>query len=596
MKKLTFLACAAMLTSAVVFTGCKNEDEPTKKAPTVTTDVTISLPGQVGGGSAAKRMPGRTIQTSGADDFAVNGMSGITLVPFSQSAKVTEDSKRHGDNIILGTIGTNVATASNGRTTVFENTKVPQGTSAFLFYGQSGATGTPYQTGVLTGTLTGEPKYINFALGSILTNLTDVTEDAAYTGLIAYLNSIITAKDTLYGGKEWRNLEATDNEGYYNMFQTFATTHVLNSYGVQRMMNDLYKSLSLNTVDSLAKAIRKAIKNETYVTVGANDTIILNAAYQNVPKKFGLPDGALAVYYDALTDKVFKGSVSSSSSSAAAAYGGLSTTDLTSYVYPASLWYFANSQIKTSNRSEKEHYTAGASWESILGEYANDNASVSSTTRSIAIKDTIQYAVARLDVRVKTKENTYLEDNDSILTNNHIANPAGGYQITAVLVGGQKNVGFDFTPETYNGSAAGSFTIYDSIMTNTMRTSTGAYSERNSTLVLESEEGDGKDVYVAIELINSSAKDFYGVDGIVPRGAKFYLVGKLTAAGSTVKDANNNTIQRVFIQDYTTTASFSIKDLKNAYSVIPDLRAPSLEIGMSVDLTWQAGTEYTVEL
>jgi hypothetical protein len=304
----------------------------------------------------------------------------------------------------------------------------------------------------------------------------------------------------------------------------------------------------------------------------------------------------LAVYYDALTDKVFKGSVSSSSSSAAAAYGGLSTNDLTSYVYPASLWYYANSKIKTSVRSEKEHYQNGASWESILGEYANDNASVSSTTRSIAIKDTIQYAVARLDVRVKTKENDYLVDNDSVLANNHVANPAGGYQITAVLVGGQKNVGYDFTPETYNGSAAGSFTIYDSIMTNTMRTSTGTYSERNSTLVLESEEGDGKDVYVAIELINSSAKDFYGVDGIVPRGAKFYLVGKLTAAGSTVKDANNNTIQRVFIQDYTTTASFSIKDLKSAYSVIPDLRAPSLEIGMSVDLTWQAGTEYTIEL
>ena len=250
MKKLTFLACAAMLTSAVVFTGCKNENEPTKKAPTVTTDVTISLPGQVGG-TAAKRMPGRTVQASGASDFAVNGMKGIVLVPFSESAKVTTDSKRYGDNITLGAIGLNYA-SSNGRTTVFENTKVPQGTSAFLFYGESNATGTPYQTGKLTGSLTGEPKYINFALGTILTNLTEVTDDAAYKGLIAYLNSIITAKDTLYGGEEWRNLEITDNEGYYNMFQTFATTHVLSSYGVQRMMNDLYKSLSLNTVDSLA--------------------------------------------------------------------------------------------------------------------------------------------------------------------------------------------------------------------------------------------------------------------------------------------------------------------------------------------------------
>jgi hypothetical protein len=52
----------------------------------------------------------------------------------------------------------------------------------------------------------------------------------------------------------------------------------------------------------------------------------------------------------------------------------------------------------------------------------------------------------------------------------------------------------------------------------------------------------------------------------------------------------------VFKQDYTTTAKVAIKDLKHAYSTIPDLKSPSLEIGLSIDLTWQNGHEYELEL
>ena len=96
--------------------------------------------------------------------------------------------------------------------------------------------------------------------------------------------------------------------------------------------------------------------------------------------------------------------------------------------------------------------------------------------------------------------------------------------------------------------------------------------------------------YVAVELVNTSDKDFYGADGIVPIGAKFYLVGQLAATAAT------ETGNQVFKQDYTTTARFSIKDLKSAYVNIPDLKSPQLEIGMSVDLSWKSGHTYDVEL
>ena len=54
--------------------------------------------------------------------------------------------------------------------------------------------------------------------------------------------------------------------------------------------------------------------------------------------------------------------------------------------------------------------------------------------------------------------------------------------------------------------------------------------------------------------------------------------------------------KRVFVQDFTTTANFTIKSLKNAYVTIPDLRATKLQLGLSVDLTWQSGLTYNVTI
>ena len=200
----------------------------------------------------------------------------------------------------------------------------------------------------------------------------------------------------------------------------------------------------------------------------------------------------------------------------------------------------------------------------------------------------MQYAVARLDVKVKFKEGTTLIDNDPVAANNSVSNPAGGYPLTAVLVGGQKNVGFDFTQATYAGGIGNTYTIYDKVMTNAITYDASAYSDPNSTLVLETPADI--DEYIALEFTNTSDKDFYGVNGIVPVGGKFYLVGQLSAAEAT------QTGKKVFKQDYTTTVRVAIKDLKSAYVTIPDLKAPELEIGLSVDLHWESGHTYDLEL
>ena len=53
---------------------------------------------------------------------------------------------------------------------------------------------------------------------------------------------------------------------------------------------------------------------------------------------------------------------------------------------------------------------------------------------------------------------------------------------------------------------------------------------------------------------------------------------------------------RVFVQDFTTKADFTINTLKNAYVTLPDLRASLLQLGLSVDLTWQTGMTFDVPL
>ena len=114
-----------------------------------------------------------------------------------------------------------------------------------------------------------------------------------------------------------------------------------------------------------------------------------------------------------------------------------------------------------------------------------------------------------------------------------------------------------------------------------------------------------KDVNFAIELVNTSNTDFYGVDGVVAAGQKFYLVGKMSLSSDTQTinfpaDSDyrfpGKGTKRIFVQDYTTNLNVTFKSLKNAYVTIPDLRASNLQLGLSVDLTWQSGLTFNVPI
>ena len=114
-----------------------------------------------------------------------------------------------------------------------------------------------------------------------------------------------------------------------------------------------------------------------------------------------------------------------------------------------------------------------------------------------------------------------------------------------------------------------------------------------NTLVLQSYE-DAK-VTVVLEFENRSGSKFKGKDCIVYPGSKFYLVGYVDP---TLKSGSGDYYNRVFTQDYVTTLDMTISPdgLANAYSVMPDLLASRMEIGVLLVPKWNAITPTSQEL
>ena len=186
--------------------------------------------------------------------------------------------------------------------------------------------------------------------------------------------------------------------------------------------------------------------------------------------------------------------------------------------------------------------------------------------------------------------------------------------------------------------------IYDNALTDDQKTIpaytatvTDAKSKPNYTLVWDNWNVDSKGhqqniVYVALEFVNNGAP-FWGETNLIPTGGTFYISGKLDpdadlstadrSAGITwptdyalppyKADGTSVNKRRIFIQDYKTIANFTIPTgyaktdttaghfdpttgntvgLGKAYNTIPDLRSPKLELGLSVDLTWQQGITF----
>lgn len=607
MKKITFMACAALLTSMIALNSCKS-DEPggnpnLNDGDVVKTEFVINLPEASNG---PLKMPGTTVPENGV----FKGMKNIAIIPFAAPGEISSTDVRLGNGRLAGIDdipASGVGTLTNKGAKLYSDISIPLTTASFLVYAEAtnaaandGTDEAKHQNGVLVVTDTamsvnGTPANIHFDLQKVLgeTTLSALYTDTKAAGLLQLLNAVADSTD---GTKAWKAYTTPgDDAGMVAMWETYKTMHALSSFEVERVLKDLYMSVEplksatpATKVSKLATAIQHAIETGVDVerTAGKVTDFKLKSALTGYPENHNLPQGSIRIKYVAETTNAFVACVEGD-------YNSSTQTNPTLFVYPTSLWYYANSTIKTANKSMADLYVNGKYWKEILAAYTAEDkpAAVNTLTRSVAIVDSIQYAVGRLDVSVKLDVTDFKDKAEQTITPD-----ANGFPVTAVFIGNQRQVKFDFTPTTDDVTH---YTIYDNALTG-INAKTGGFSTVNSTLVLETPAttaavdatDDNADVQIALELTNNAA-DFIGANGqLIPKNGKFYLVARLKA--SVAEEANAG--KRVFRQDVQTIAQFTIKNLKNAYNEIPDLRTPKLELGMSVDLSWKAGHTYEIDL
>ena len=640
---------AIALLSTAGFVACSSSDDvtdapvnPTYDGKSVKTQFAINV--ATPGSKNQTRMTSDNTQMSGSKFL---GMQNIYLFPLT----LTDDEATNGPSsntsvssiIPLGSIEENNSemhidgSGSDAKDyKVYNDVNVAVGTNNFLFYGE-GPSGkdmsSNFEKGKLTATVNGKISVskINFKPVQIAALS---TYSSVQTEFATYLNKIVGAN--YYDGTNtinWNSIadDATGDlfvlkEAYKKFVELKAGSAAAILASVQSLYN-IMKPISENTSSNakdLAGAICTAILNQSGTNIkltASTETTVptyklsydtSDKNYTEFPETQGLPQGAMILEYSSSTPAF---SYKTTSTSIGTTNNNVNVDNI---VYPACLEYFVNTPLKATNLDVTTWPTTATDWDD--DNWTGWGKSVLPSTRTIALQNTINYGVASLKTTIKAVTETgLLEDNQhhfyGNLDNQQIA-VGDGFTVTGILIGGQPGqVDWNFLSSSDNFT----MTVFDRSMPKNSNgkisviaknypddtsTSTPFY-----TLLLDNmvsgANATQKDVNFAIELVNTSNTDFYGVDGVVAAGQKFYLVGKMSLSSDTQTinfpaDSDyrfpGKGTKRIFVQDYTTNLNVTFKSLKNAYVTIPDLRASNLQLGLSVDLTWKSGLTFDVPI
>lgn len=612
MKKFRFFsfASAMLLASAAGMVSCSSDSiEPTGGSgvggQVVKTQFALNIP-YGGDGSSTNQAKKVTRMTDEMTQQSGNfrGISDIVLLTFSDNPE-TAGTINADKPISIGTDGNAYSKDTYRR--LYRDIEIPVGTSHMIFYGR--ATKENRDSEFKTGKITDKGDKTNLTnisheLNAISSTANFATDEDA-KAIIKALNDIANAKVT--DGKDYTwatignepNLPTwlTEHEKKFlkTRYEEFISLKAGSKTSVVAFINNLKAALVGETGEPTIPAERKLTK-EIYDKCVAALTAIESIDF---PGKFNLPDGVASLSWIAGESKFAYNAPNN------VIIGTGNSINYQKICYPAELSYFVNtttmvSDKDMSNLSEFPAYNewtnpTGANW---TGKNFAEKA-VENSTRTVGLKDPVQYSVAVLKSTVRCKE-AILEDNakeaGGFKANQSITVNDNSFPVTGILIGGQPaSVDWKYEPassETFEN------TIYDNVMNGSpmyAKYASEVPTVGNYTLVFDNKKtGAENSVYVTIELTNKSGQAFYGKDGIIQKDTKFYLVGILDPNKEGLpKPAGVN---RVFVQDYVTTANFKIKTLKDAYNCIPDLRTSGINVGLAVDLDWKSGITFDVDI
>lgn len=611
------LASAMLLASAAGFTSCSSDSEDSLDGGSgvagqvVKTQFYLNIPyaGNDEGGN--DRVSTRMTATNTQNNKNFLGLQDMQMYAFEEDATSITSTSTSTKTNNLGTSGKasskdDISTSTTSWRSIYRDIEIPLGTKSLILYAKASRTTTGssnFQAGSLTNpyeTANNETQLssLNFSLNKI-----HETDDFATKGAVILdaLNTVANTKITTTEGSEleWAKVKVdgssigTENErnALQERYDNFIKATAGSATSVRILIEDLQKVITGSGLEDDQAMAKKIVANCKTALDNLTQTVTF-------PRNLNLPDGVAQVKWDGTKFNFVAAADVSVGTTVASTGNNINFTEIT---YPAELAYFVSSPVKTSENEitaanklpdYKEWASGTYNWDG----YDNE---VKHRTRFVALEKPLQYGVACLQSKV-TSGSTSLSDNASrfgFKSDNSISvNGTENFTVTGILVGGQPfNVAWDFEPANVKTNDF-KYTVYDRNVAygkNNIATGTN----NNYTLVFDNKDAQTKSkVYVTIELENN-AENFYGAEGLIPIGSKFYLVGELDPNNTaTVIQPTGEAINHVFVKDHTTVANFTIKDLKKAYNHIPDMRTTKINVGLAVDLSWQTGITFDVEL
>lgn len=610
MKKIKFFsfASAVLLASAAGMTSCSSDSiEPTGGSgvagQVVKTQFYLNIPyaGNNEGGNA--RVSTRMTAENTQNDNNFLGLVDLEMFAFGEDPISEATSTR---TIRIGNNLSNYDTDKKRQ--LYSDIAIPVGTTHMVLYTRASkrdnstpnTNKTNFEAGSLTPIYTkftdeAKPKLseINFNLETI--HSANDFDNQGHT-ILNLLNSIAQAQTTINTKPiEWSKISETDigtpgeRAILQNLYNNFVKLKAGSEASVIRAIEDLKAAVNTQKLTDFT-ALTEVIENKC-TTRGLS--------YVNgFPRNLGLPDGAAVLKFNSDSKEFAYEEVTTGIPT------GGNLVDHKTITYPSELAYFVSSPVKTSaSKSKLNELPDYKAWLDNTEQWRGYEEVVKSNTTLVVLKEPVQYGVACLKSKIKCAKAS-LEDNAKKIiesaANNTLTVPTNGIEVKGILIGGQpQGVEWNFEPAS---NATFDHTIYDRDMNPGIVAQTSD-SKPNYTLVLDNKNSSTADskqsmVYVTVELENNMG-DFYGAEGLIPKDTRFYLVGQLdpnASAGVNKPSGTAETLDHVFIKDHTTIANFTITSLQNAYNHIPDMRTSKINVGLAVDLTWQKGITFDVEL
>lgn len=625
MKEKVYLIGISLFLTA--FWGCQEQDMTESNNGSVTVDLAFS----VSHAARETRLTDEVVQKQPTDGQSYRGLGDVYMIPFDiegndnyikstdRSLRLFDDAGRTDYDPIANPPYTKAK--NYGGFYLYNSYTMMRGTNAFLVYGKApvpenaskavyGSLQVPVADLIVPDLTT-----LKFRPDPIYSETTTPIEARLLAG---YLTHIAEANTGGTNPVFWSSTTDPTLQLIYKLFtgQENDGTLVLAgaSVNVVAHVNALYNLISQLTFSSseaeIQSAIIECIQDYNYNEGGNTLVLVYNDKEKtdpdwrlksirvngktNYPALYDLPDGAAALRWNTNTNHFEPQTVTTTLAN---------INNINRFCYPAELFYYANSRIKTSNEdADITVYENEEDWDNVLSSYTA-NTKVTGDTKAVAIQQPLQYAVGRLEITLTEVTGTTLQDDagkEIPLTNN--TQPS--FPLTGIIVCNQHPVGFDFKPVLTEGGAAlhaDDCFIYDSQVGNSCCLSNQSNPSTPSTLVLQSYDtgdGDNKDqaekVTIALEFRNESGEDFRGKGGVIYRGTKFYLIGEIDPA-VVESEGDDDYTHRVFTQDYVTTVSTKVESLANAYNVLPNLLGDRLELGIKLITDWvQAQTTNVV--